>query len=149
MSYPTTYIAVDCCGDVIPTTKDIRKDQFWSIAFNDIVTVYDVVISGEVFGNRNTCYLELLNLFHYFYFFLECIQDEREIYIVQNGSDTTNTYWNQLYCIDTIKKKLHCKGMKGGTITRILNFYSLLDDEYDVGIGGLIIEGSTDPLYSF
>ncbi len=142
---PTTFIERDCCGLIMATDKDERRIEYWNAVNGDITSVYDVVITNQIFGNKEMCHLNLLNLYHYFLLYLENIQEERDLYIIQNGDDETSLYWNELYCIDSIKKTMMCHGMGGKALTEILNIYNLNQIDTGDGIGNMIIEGSTVP----
>ena len=142
---PTKFVERNCCGVIIPTDRDERRIAYWNAVNDDVNNVYDIVITDQIFGNNEVCYLKLLNLYHFFLFYLENIQEERELYISQNGADQTNLYWGNLYCINSIRKTMLCRGMNSKALNEVLNLYNFNQTDTGVGIGDMIIEGSVFP----
>ena len=66
-----------------------------------------------------------------------------------NGNLQTDTYYIDLYCLDTLSEQLACQGFSKDVIGRVYGIYNLSKGNYAsglTGLGGQGIEETDNPL---
>ena len=119
-----------------------RQIEYYTYLNDEINDLYSKAVSDQIFGIWDSCSLKTINYLNYLFMYLESIQLERDLYILVNGTDQANLYWNSLYCIECIKKKLYCKGIKSETINKIFGMYNLNQGTSSSGVGFDIINST-------
>lgn len=144
----------DCCGNLYVTDDDEKEIQFWEIIYDDANHNFDKLIANEMFGKKDYCLAQNLMDVHHLLLFLQMIQREREIAINVNGNDEGNEYYMLEYCTKQIREKFLCKGYSIQTILKVFQLFELDDPlgggtstETADGIGQMIIESETDPIF--
>jgi len=117
--------------------------EFWYIVSSTTNELYSSIISSQLFGKK-TNKVCILKMYHRVAFYLDIIQDHRDL-DADNGGDQGNEYYREYYCIDRIKKALLCSGISSNLIHKMFDVYDLNTDLEGEGVGYDHVE-NTSPI---
>lgn len=138
----------DCCGIWTPSVSEDRS--FESYKYLHEAGIFDSldtkILSGIVFGNLDMCDANLLMDLQMLILYLRFIYEERELDFIINGGDYGNQHYRDLYCLECIENKFHCRGVDVEVLTKIFIVFNLEEEpsstgESRDGIGFMQIEG--------
>ncbi len=143
--YGTIPLERDCCTkNPLVTERERMQIEFWEAVRNNTYSIFNNITSEQVYGKTSNK-MCLLKLYHRIAFFLDNIYEKRYMDSINDG-DEGNEYYIDLYCIETIKKALLCRGIDSNTIKKMFHIYSLDNDTDDTeGVGYDHIE-NTNPI---
>lgn len=122
------------------TPRENLQMNYWQLVESETVSLTGSMVRDMLTGKNpvDRCRLTLL---HNLWFYLDIIQQQKEIDLTNGIFDTNYT---TLYCINKIKKQLACSGIDNWLLDNLTKLY-LTDVVNGEGIGSMIIEGAINP----
>lgn len=103
------------------TAGELLHVDYWLMAQDRIVALFDKVASNHVFGTVNECLASKMRWYKHLSMYLDIMYEERAMDTAREGEDLGDDYYKELYCINSIKKALICRGIDPNLISVYFN----------------------------
>ena len=99
------------------TPGELLHVDYWLMARSKVVSLFDKVAANHVFGTVNECLASKMRWYKHLSMYLDFMYEERAMDTLREGTDLGDAYYKELYCIDSIKKSLICRGIDPNLIS--------------------------------
>lgn len=107
------------------TAGELLHVDYWLSAKDRIVTLFDKVAVNHVYGTINECLTTKLRWYKHLSTYLDFMYEERAMDTAREGSDLGDDYYRDLYCINSIKKSLICRGIDPNLISLYFDYANI------------------------
>ena len=122
------------------TPRQNLQMQYWQLAQKEVVSLSDSVVGDVLFGKK-PCDLRRVSLLHNLWFYLDTLQQQREMDYTRAVFDID---YVAEFCLKKIQKQLECCGISSTLIANLIGVYTA-SIATNVGIGGMVIQGAVNP----